>query len=243
MSSYTAEEVAAKYEDEFGAEDGAVVHRLTESVSQLYHEWRLFLYFFGGPKERVDVLNAASGSTAKVLQNLLWDNAVLKIRALTDYEGTGSNRNMSLENLCRIAKRFDIEDLNGPFVEMRAKCTKSRKYADKYLAHRDFHHSVGRKSSTITRGETTASVKVIGDFVRLFHSQVRDTDYQLAPVMGAGNAEDFLAFLHLGALKQQEMRAEEMDDIKAGHYNTRAKYEWPEWVWAYELRGTPFSMH
>lgn len=243
MSSYSAEEVSANYEKMFGEEDGAVVHRLTDSVSQLFHEWRLFLYLFCGRRERVDALNAASGSTAKVLGNLLWDNTVLKIRALTDDEKAGSNRNMSLENLCRIAKRFDVEDLNGPFDEMRVKCAKSRKYADKYLSHRDFHHSVGRKSSTITRGETTASVEAIGSFVRLFHSRVRDTDYQLAPVMGANNEEQFLALLHLGALKYEEMRAAEIEDMRAGRYDSSSRYEWPEWVWANELRGTSFSIH
>ena len=201
-------------------------------------------FFFNccGRKERVDALNAASGSTAKVLGNLLWDNAVLKVRALTDYEKIGSNRNMSIQNLCRIAKKFDIVDLDGPFEEMRAKCEKSRKYADKYLAHRDFHHSVGRKSSPITKDETTASVEAIGDFVRLFHSRVRDTDYFLAPVMGADNEEKFLTLLHLGSVKLDEVRAAEIEDVRAGRYDTRSKYEWPEWVWANELRGTPFSI-
>lgn len=243
MSSKSPEEVAQEYEDFFGENDGPVVQRLTDSVSQLYYEWRLFLYMFCGPKERVDALNKASGQTSKVLQNLLWDSAILKIRALTDEACSGSNKNMSLGNLPQIAERFGARDLDNAFSETRDVCKKCRKYASKYLAHKDFHYSLGKRNASVTRAETTASVVAIGNLVRLFHSKVRDVDYFLAPVMGAANEEKFLAYLHFGAIHQAEMKAAQIADLKAGRYDTRSDYEWPDWILAKELRNTPFSIH
>lgn len=243
MATKSAEDISREYEDFFGPQDGPIVHRLLTSASQLFLAWRLFLYLFCGPTERVETLNKASGSTARVLQNLLWDNAILKIRALTDEERRGSNRNLSLGCLPRIAKRYEVDDLDNAFTELSETCHACRQYADKYLAHRDFHHSTGKKQVTLTRGETTKSVEAIGAFIRLFHKRVRNVDYCLAPFMGHDDAQQFLAYLHFGAIHQTEMNEALVSDLKAGRYDTRPKYEWPDWIRAEDLRETPFAMY
>lgn len=170
-----------------------------------------------------------------MLSNLLWDNAVLKIRALTDEASINSNKNMSIGHLPRIAKQFGIEELDDAFSETKAVCNKCRKYATKYLAHKDFHHSIGQKETSVTRAETTDLVVAIGELVKQFHSKVRNKNYYLAPYMGPDNEEKFLAFLHFGAMQ--------IADLEAGRYATRSDYEWPSWIRAKELRNTPFSIH
>jgi len=214
MTHKSPEEVALEYSKLFGEKDGAIVHRLTDTVTQLYYEWRLFLYFFCGPIERVNALNKASGITSKVLQRLLWDNAVLKVRALTDPMGNGSNQNLSLGHLVRISEQFGINSLRPALSETEAKTNRCRKYATKYLAHKGYHHAVGSKVTGLTRGETTAAIEAIRDFIRKFHGEVRDVDYFLTPIMDAGNEERFLAFLHYGAIHNENLRSQEEEDIR-----------------------------
>lgn len=234
-------EIAQQYADFFGEADGAVVHKLTDSVVQLYREWRLFLYFFCGPKERVDTLNHASGMTAFTLQRLLWENAILKVRTLTDPKKTRSNQNLSLERLVEIAERKGVTSIGVALDETRARAKPCMDYASKRIAHRDYDHALGHKVTTLTRSMASEGVEAIGDFMHQFHKDVRDVLYTFAPDMDAESEHRFLAFLHFGAMYEQDLRAREIEDLNRGRFFDSAEF-WPEWACPDELEDTPFGL-
>jgi hypothetical protein len=233
MTDQTHEEVAEDYKNTFG-DDGKVVHLLTNKVSQLYSEWRIFLYFYCGPIERVEVLNTASGSTAKALQNLLWDNAILKIRALTDPSKSRSNSNLTIQRLSQIASAHNGTDMTASLEHTLDVVEVFRKYADKYLAHYDLKHAVGDRATTLNRGETTNAIKAIGDFVKDFHQQTRDVHYELMPLSHLGNEQQFLARLNLGNIKASEDNIEWLRLDKSGEIYDRSKFENPNWIYGNE---------
>jgi hypothetical protein len=80
VTSKTPDEVVAELGQEFGEDDGKIVAYLTWRASTLAQQWRTFLYFYCGPIERIQVLNEASGTTARLLQDLLWSNTLLTVR-------------------------------------------------------------------------------------------------------------------------------------------------------------------
>ena len=223
-------EVERNYAEKFGEHDGKTVLMITNSTSQLYQEWRLFLYFFTGPTERVDALNAASGTTARVLQNLLWDSAIMKVRRLTDPAKTGSNRNLSIQKLVQIASEKSSVDLRDSYNEVLEKVRACRKYADKHLVHRDLYHAIGPAQIGVNRKETTDAVRSIGRFVKEFHQVTRDTDYLLMPMSHPENEQQFLMRLHLGNERAEQLKTERYQKAITGELRDSSEYDWPNWI-------------
>ncbi|MGJ8610123.1 MAG: hypothetical protein ACSHWY_03445 [Octadecabacter sp.] len=240
MTTKDHDEIAADYIKEFGETDGLLVHRLTSSVSQLILQWRMFLFFYCGPSERVDVLNEASGLTAKTLQNLLWDNTILTVRRLTDSEKSRGEINVSLAHFLRISRSKGYDSLKAPYEELLLSCASTRRYATKYIAHSDFEHAAGKKVSPTNRGETTRAVKEISNFVQLFHSLVRDVHYEMVPTTSTADEQQFLQRLYQGNLSSAAVRAERIRQAKAGDWNSATEPKHPEWLSDYYFRDDPF---
>ena len=208
MNTKSEQDVLDDFIEIYGKKDGEIVARLTFRVSNLFFEWRAFLYLFCGPTERVDTLNAASGKTSKLLQKLLWDSVLLSIRKFLDPAGDGSNTNLSLQHLQRIAKesQFGV-DLTQAYEELKSVCEPARKYATKYLAHSDLKHAIGSKVTSVQRGQTTDAVRAIGKFANKFHAETRDTDIRFSPIPMRDDEKKFLLVLHRGV---EETRAADL---------------------------------
>lgn len=224
----------------FGELDGPAIQKITDTVSQLCIEWRMFLYFFCGPKERVNVLNAASGLTARVIGNALWDNALLKIRRLTDPRKAGGNTNLSLEVLREVAERRSGQDLTADYDAMIAQVQPARDYARKYLAHSDFDHALGKRSTPVRRGETTAAVRAMMEFTATFHQRVRNVTYRLMPTTTVEDEQQFLLRLHLGNLADEEAEARLLQLVRGGGAWPVDRPDIPIWVFDSAFRDDPF---
>ena len=240
MDSKDASEIEAEYTATFGREDGLAIQRLTNGVSQLCIEWRMFLYFFAGPTERVDTLNAASGLTARMISNTFLDNALSKIRRLTDRYKSGSNKNLSLEALKIIADSHSGVDLSSEYDAMMEVVQPARKYADKYLAHYDFHHALGDKKLTLRLKEITEAIRALKEFTRIFHLKVRETDYVLMPITTAKDEQRFLLCLHLGVQSDAANAAALSEGVRKGDVREFKRSDIPSWIADPLFRDDPF---
>lgn len=235
MTNMTGDEVLAAYIAEFGAEDGPIIANLTDRVANLALRWKIFLYFFCGPKERIDVLNKASGMTASLVQNLLWDDALLRVRQITDPAKRGQNNNLSLAHLVRIAAQIRKQDLSAAHKTTLETCGPARIFATKHLAHLDLAHATGGAQSEITRRQTTEAIRAICLFVQQFHAQVRDTTYALLPIMGADDEQQFLLRLHKGNQAEDAIAAASRAAAKSGDWGALRRTDIPDWI--HEQRG------
>ena len=240
MSHQSSEEVEADYVSQFGDKDGRSLHRVTNRVSQLCVEWRVFLYFFGSRKERVDVLNTASGSTARILQNALWDNALLKIRRLTDPHKTRTNKNLSLDFLRDLALRASGVDLSEEYHDMQSMTKPARDYATKCLAHSDWEHALGDKQTSVHRGETTQAIRAMIGFTATFHERVRNVTYRLMPITALPDEQDFLLRLHLGNQADEAGEALALERALKGVSHGLERPDVPSWVFDMKFRNEPF---
>ena len=216
------------YHLKFGASDGAIVEKITHKACNLASQWGMFLYLYCGPKERVDTLFAASDRVARMLQGLLWDDTLLRIRQLTDPGKSRSNANLSLDHLVRIAG--DV-DLSSELAATKADCTLARSYASKYLAHLDLDHATGQASSRIERGQTTKAVRSICRFVHEFHLRATGTQIDIMPANTIDSEEYFLLRLYQGIEAEQSAEQAARGAASAGDWKASHREEIPQWIW------------
>ncbi len=229
MTTLTEDEDAAQYADKFGTKDGQIVQKLTNKVINLTMRWQMFLYFFAGARERVDVLNEASGLTSRVLQGLFWDDALLRIRQMTDLAKTGRDENLSLQQFVIIAKRFSF-DLETAYQQAMSTCKPAKVYANKYLAHLDLPHSLGDLKISVARGATTDAISGICKFVQEFHTKVRGTTHLLVPILHSGNHQQFLLRLYQGNQAAKNLEAASLAAAKAGNWSASNRTDIPDWI-------------
>lgn len=230
MTSMSAEEALEQLSEMFGRDDAKLVQAITGRVIQLHDEFDLFRYFFCGPRARVEALNNASGPTARTLQNALRDKIVLTVRALTDpSRDKKGNKNISAQALCVIAKKCSV-DLDQSWKKALAQSNICRKHADKYLAHYDQNEFLMANRPSLRLSEISGAVKQIGLFVQDFHRETRAVDYMLLPIKGAGDEQSFLASVHFGNVKRNELHEEWVARYRSGETFDPAEYQWPDWL-------------
>ena len=66
--------------------------------------WENFRHLFATDKKHVDIMNAVSGGFFVLTQQLLFDDAILRVSKLTDPAGNKHQENMSLELLLRLTE-------------------------------------------------------------------------------------------------------------------------------------------
>ena len=107
---------------------------------------------------------------------------------------------------------------------------KCRKYANKYLAHKDLDHATGVKKTDITRKSTTDAIKAIGLFVKEFHSLTQKTEYVLMPISPLNDVRQFLARLNMGNIASKEIEKKRKEQARNGENFDPMEGRWPDWI-------------
>lgn len=230
VTNKTPDDVRREYTREFGEKNGRIAQHITYKVVNMVHQWSVFLYFFCGPQQRVNALNDASRQMTKMLQAMMWDSTLLRIRQLTDGAQTRNNDNLSLEHLVRIAS-LRQQDLAMAHKRALDSCRDVRTHASKYLAHLDLNHALGGEQSPVTRRQTTDAVRAISGFVRKFHLQVRGVDHSMMPIMPADDESQFLLRLHRGNVASDAHNEAKLATALRGDWTSAPHNEIPDWVW------------
>ncbi|HEX8619683.1 MAG TPA: hypothetical protein VF911_19030, partial [Thermoanaerobaculia bacterium] len=114
---------------------------MEQDVFRLAHAWETFRYLFAQDKKHVDVMNAVSGGFFVMTQQLLFDDAILRVSKLTDPAGNKHQDNMSLERLLK-ATQWDITDLlkwqqyRSRLDAVEAACKPCRDHRNKRVSHK-----------------------------------------------------------------------------------------------------------
>ncbi len=229
MTVVSEDKDADQYAAKFGKKDGQIVRKLTEKVVNLTKRWQMFLYFFSGPRERVNVLNEASAFTASIFQGLLWDNVLLCIRQLTDGAESGGS-NLSLERFKLIAGKASSVDLTNSYEIALIACKPARLHATKYLAHLDLDHALGKKVSKVRRTDTTAAIKAICLFAAEFHLTTTGAEHSFEMDAFAEDERQFLLRLYQGNRAEKDLEAASLAAAKAGDWGAINRPDIPDWI-------------
>jgi hypothetical protein len=228
VTNLEAHEALNEYVKRFGADDGFLAKNLTDRVSQLYDEWRLFIYLFAENQDRSTLLARTSSLMFETLQRSLWDGVLTKIRHLTDSAKTKSGqKNFSLEWLVEIGKSHGEHNYSADWEKVLEDCRPVRRYVDKHIAHLDDQHIRGKAKSPMNRKTTTVAVKSIGTFVKKFHESTCNTTMVLLPTLQGHDHQHVLYLLHLGHQKLSENETVLRNDWRLG---MNEKFKFPDYL-------------
>jgi hypothetical protein len=235
VNTLNADEVRAKYIAEFGEKDVRIIEHIIEKVANMALRWRVFLYLYGGPQERVDTLYQASGLMAKMLQDLIWDDTLLRIRQMTDPETQGRNQNLSLHHLVRIAGKKET-DLSSAYKILETACADAKVFASKKIAHLDLPVVMGSQQFAINRKQTTDAVNAIFCFVNEFKQKLFDRSIHLISHKAPDDETQFLLRLYQGIEAEKVLRPAAVarfmaeDSKNAGVSQGYTRPDIPHWI-------------
>lgn len=142
----TADEVEAERLAVLGPELGPLFHALDNEVSWLHAKWKQFRHLYATP-ETVDLLNEAAGFFFRVVQDMMWEDAVLHVTRLTDPPSTGRKHKKHNLTLLRLPPAIALAELStrvGGFVaKAEAAAAFARDWRNRHIAHRDLHLALG----------------------------------------------------------------------------------------------------
>lgn len=134
----TIEQIRAEYVDRMGRELGSLCCDLRDDVDWLRHKWGEFLELFGKGPERIELLNKVASNFFYILNQLLFEDAMLHLRRLTDPPVSRSQENLTLLSLAElIADQQFSAQVRKEAEEVKEKCKFARMWCNKRLAHAD----------------------------------------------------------------------------------------------------------
>lgn len=118
-----------------------LLEEIEQDVFRLTYVWETFRYLFAKEKKRVGVMNAVSGGFFVMVQQLLFDDAILRVSKLTDPAGNRHQENMSLERLLRAAEwattdRAKWQRYRSRLDDVEAACKPCRDHRNKRVSHK-----------------------------------------------------------------------------------------------------------
>jgi hypothetical protein len=140
MGGQTSDEAKAANVAVMGEPLGALYSALWQSVALVHVYWKEYVELFGSKPERIDLLNRAAPAFFHMLQDELWELALLRISRLTDPPKTGraGRQNLSIQALPALISdatlKARVTQLVADAVAETAFC---RDWRNRRIAHSD----------------------------------------------------------------------------------------------------------
>ncbi len=216
---HTADQVKAEHLSQLGLRLGPVFSELQSDVAWLQVKWTEYRELYGTSPERVGLLNEAAGLFFKILQNTLWEDALLHLCRLTDPSVMRGRQNLSIQALPELC---EDPNLRGEVAELVSRaltaCSFARDWRNRHIGHRDRTLALQPTSKPLTpgsRADVSAAIASVHEVLnhiseRLLGSKLADT--VIVPPTGA------LALLYL-LRDGREAQAAKKERIRSGRYS------------------------
>ena len=99
MTYRSPAEVEQQYLEACGPELGPLLHRLVGECTRLHWKWADYVELYGKSPERIELLNRASASFFRLVQDTLWEDILLHIARLVDRETSAGKENLTLRRI------------------------------------------------------------------------------------------------------------------------------------------------
>ena len=118
-----------------------LLDEIEQDIFRLSHIWETFRYLFAKDQKHVDVMNTVSSGFFHMVQQLLFDDAILRVSKLTDPAANRQQENMSLERLLQ-ATEWDKTDpkkwqlYRSRLDTVKVACKPCRDHRNKRVSHK-----------------------------------------------------------------------------------------------------------
>lgn len=214
----SAEQVKAERLETLGPKLGPVFHALSDDLAWLQVKWAEYRELFGTSPERIDLLNSAASSFFRILQDTLWEDALLHLARLTDPADMGGKHNLTIRALPELCEDPTLRSTVTQLVDEALAATAfARDWRNRHIGHRDLAlalESTAKPLSPASRADVSAALtalhRVFNEISeRLFNAT--PADEVITPATGA----EALLYVILDGL---EAGAARMTRLQSGQY-------------------------
>jgi AbiU2 len=151
----TAEETKRHYIAKMGEELGSLYYALWQEVVWLHVEWAEYVELYGTKPSRIALLNEAAPSFFRLVQDGLFETAVLKIARLTDPPKSVGKPNLTVQQLPALITDEQLRDkMNVSIEAAKTAAAFCRDWRNRRFAHRDLYLSLGLASEPLETGNS-----------------------------------------------------------------------------------------
>jgi hypothetical protein len=210
MITRTAEEATQARIDALGPEFGPLFRHIETDLYSLRILWRVYVAFYGTSKERVELLNASSGTTAFLLENTLFDSAILSLCRMTDPPSgqRGQSTNTTIKRFPHyLEDHSNLESLERLIDDAHNKTSFARSWRNKKIAHSDYDVRQNKAElDTASRRDVLNAIGSIATVIRWVGHECLDCDIITHPIQNFLNDEvQFLEHIFLGQQKDRDL--------------------------------------
>jgi hypothetical protein len=221
-----SEETKSDYAATLGQDFGEFFFHLDQSVVGLVSIWDVYRSLFGTNKERVYLLNAASGYVTRTFQDSLHERVILGICQVSDPPGSGSRKNVSVRGLPNyIVDPIRRDKIDRMLMDVEASTSFARDLRNKMIAHSDLSAATGSYVVDFSsRIKIVDAIKSIIVPLRYVHAEYFDAHKLYHPINEG--TFGFLKCIFLGLAK----RDEELQMLRSGEWQELLSRNLPEWI-------------
>ena len=188
----TAEQVRFEHLEKLGPRLAPVFSELKDDLAWLQVKWAEYRELFASSPQRIELLNSAAGLFFRILQDTLWEDALLHLCRLTDPATMRGRDNLTIQALPELIDDEPLKvDISRLVSETIARVTFARDWRNRRIGHRDLAVALGSASTPLAAGsradvsEALSAIHCVVNEIheRLLHSTL--SDEVIAPSTGA----------------------------------------------------------
>jgi len=218
----TAEQVRQEYLDKLGTKLGPVFSELKDDLAWLHVKWAEYHELFGTSAARIDLLNSAAGLFFRILQDTLWEDALLHLCRLTDpaeMRGRRGRRNLTIQALPALCDDSALKaEVARLVTEATAKVSFARDWRNRRIGHRDLGVALGSTSRPLaagSRADVSEALAAIHRVINHIHESLLNSTLADEVITPATGAEALLYVIRDGLQADEERR----ERIRSGKFS------------------------
>ncbi|MER9936508.1 hypothetical protein [Mesorhizobium sp. M0088] len=225
MSTRTAAESRADYEQVMGPDLGAIYAELVQELCNIYVVWGQYKILFGIKQSRVDLLNKAGGTFIRVAQDCIFDQVILAIARLTDKPEIAGKQTLTVRRLATLISDAALADAVRAKVDLAMTAQDfCRDWRNNRIGHNNLDMRINPNARALlpaTRLKVDAALTSLAEVLNLIASRLLDSetayDHIVTPLP---DATWLLYTLHDGLAVQGERHKR----LKAGDFSSIEAY-------------------
>lgn len=206
-----------------GEELGVLFHRLAGELTWLCWRWNEFEQLFGEKKSRIDILNRSAPFFFYIVQQVLWDEALLGISRLAGPASSMGHANLAVRRVAPLIPEEGLrEEVEALIRTMDDACRFASPWRNKRIAHRDLDLALGSNAEplpAVEKRQVDEAIEAITAVLNHVQAAYQDATTAYRVVGPVDGAEALLLVLRDG-LRREELRREKLE---------RGEYDPADW--------------
>ena len=222
----TADEVKRHHIEVMGDDLGSLYHALWNELAWLYSKWGEYVELFGTKPSRIELVNTAAGHFFRIVQDSLWEDALLHIARLTDSLKSAGKENLTIKKLPQLIVNEPLNKNVSALIDVAVeKAEFCRDWRNRHIAHKDLKLALSSGAEPLkpaSRAKVKEALSSISDVLNALSNHYMDSTTMFEDVGNVGGAVSLLYVIDDGLRAEEERNERRMaGDYRAADYQAR----------------------